>query len=240
MTTIGFIGAGAIGSTVARLAVSAGYDVVISNRRGPDTLAGLIDELGSKARAATIEEAAAAGDIVVVAIPMLAYRSVPAERLRGTVLIDANNYFAQRDDNIPELDDESTTSSELLQAHAPEARVVKLFNNIDATHIKNLARPAGSVDRSVLAIAGDDQGAKDAVTAFLDAIGYEALDAGPLAEGWRYQGYTPAFAVPYFSNPNARPTASGFFDERDTGEGSPVSAETLRQKLAEARRYRDM
>lgn len=240
MSTIGFIGAGAIGSTVGRLAVNAGYDVVVSNSRGPESLADLVDQLGPAARAATTAEAAEAGDIVVTAIPMLAYRSVPAEQLRGKIVIDTINYFSQRDGNIPELDDESTTSSELLQAHVPEAYVVKLFSNIDSRHIRNLARPRGSSDRSVLAIAGDDQRAKETVTSFLDAIGYDALDVGPLAEGWRFQVYTPAFAVPYFSNPDARATASGFFDENDVGEGRPVTAEILRKKLAEAKRYHDM
>ncbi len=130
MTTIGLIGSGNIGSTVARLAVDAGHDVVLSNSRGPETLADLVDELGPHARAATAAEAAAAGDIVVVTVPLKAYREVPVEPLRGKVVIDTNNYYPQRDGHIAELDDESTTVSELLQAHLPESRVVKAFNNI--------------------------------------------------------------------------------------------------------------
>jgi predicted dinucleotide-binding enzyme len=121
MSSIGFIGAGSISSTIGRLAVDAGYDVVPSDRRGWDTLADLVDESGTTARAATTAEAAQAGDIVVVSIPMLVHRSVPAEHLRGKVVIDTNDHFAQHDDRIPELDDGSTTSSELLQAHAPDA-----------------------------------------------------------------------------------------------------------------------
>lgn len=133
MTTIGLIGSGNIGSTVARLAVEAGYDVVLSNSRGPETLADLVAELGPHASAATAPEAAAAGDIVVVTVPLSAYREVPVDPLRGKVVIDTNNYYPQRDGHIAELDDESTTVSELLQAHLPESRVVKAFNN---THFK--------------------------------------------------------------------------------------------------------
>src|ERR1700759_5332181 len=117
MTTIGIIGAGHIGSQVARLAVANGYNVVISNSRGPETLSELVSELGPRARAATVAGAARAGDIVVVTIPLKNYRSVPVEPLAGKIVIDTNNYYPQRDGRIPELDDESTTTSELLQAH---------------------------------------------------------------------------------------------------------------------------
>src|SRR3954447_3981106 len=138
MTTIGLIGSGNIGSTVARLAVDAGYDVVLSNSRGPETLTDLVEQLGPRARAATPADAAVAGDIVVVTVPLEAYRQVPAEPLRGKVVIDTNNYYPDRDGHIAELDDESTTTSELLQAHLPESRVVKAFNNIIASHLDTL------------------------------------------------------------------------------------------------------
>jgi predicted dinucleotide-binding enzyme len=233
MSTIGLIGSGLIGSTVARLAVDAGHDVVLSNRRGPDTLADLVAELGPKARAATPSEAAAAGDIVVVTIPLKAYQQVRVEPLRGKTVIDTNNYYAQRDGQFPELDDESTTVSELLQAHLPESHVVKVFNNIGSVHLRELARPSGDPERSVLAIAGDDAAAKQAVTAFLDSIGYDAFDVGPLAEGWRYQRDTPAYGTPYLGD-------SGADSFNVPGSGRPVTAETLRGALAEAVRYRDM
>src|SRR5436305_5232743 len=197
MTTIGLIGSGHIGGTVARLAVDAGHDVVLSNSRGPETLAGLVNELGPRARAASAAEAAAAGDIVVVTVPLKACRAVPVEPLRGKVVIDTNNYYPERDGHIAELDDESTTTSELLQAHLPESRVVKAFNNIYFGHLGSLQRPAGHPERSVLAIAGDDQAAKQTVTEFLDSIGYDAYDVGPLSEGWRYQPDTPAYGQPY-------------------------------------------
>ena len=141
MTTIGLIGSGHIGSTVARLAVDAGHDVVLSNSRGPETLTDLVDELGPHARAATAAEAGAAGDIVVVTVPLKAYLDVPVEPLRGKVVIDTNNYYPQRDGHIAELDDESTTVSELLQAHLPESHVVKAFNNIYFGHLGTPAAP---------------------------------------------------------------------------------------------------
>ena len=132
MKTIGLIGAGHIGSQVARLAVRSGYDVVIGNSRGPETLSDLVAELGPKARAATPLEAAKAGDIVVVTIPLKNYRSVPVEPLKGKIVIDTNNYYPQRDGQIRELDNESSTTSELLQAHLPASKVVMAFNHIYA------------------------------------------------------------------------------------------------------------
>ncbi|MEV0830768.1 NADPH-dependent F420 reductase [Nonomuraea rubra] len=197
MTTIAFIGSGHIGGTVARLSAAAGYDVVLSNSRGPETLKDLVAELGPKARAATPAEAAAAGDLVVVSIPLRAYRDVPVEPLAGKTVLDTNNYYSQRDGNFPQLDDGSVTSSELLQQHLPTSKVVKVFNNIFFAHLGALPRPAGASDRTALPIAGDDAAAKETVTAFLDAIGYDAADAGPLAEGWRFQPGTPVYGNPY-------------------------------------------
>lgn len=229
MTTIGLIGAGHIGSTVARLAVDAGHDVVLSNSRGPETLVDLVAELGDHARAATAEEAAADGEIVVVTIPLRSYREVPVEPLRGKVVIDTNNYYPQRDGEIPELEDESTTTSELLQAHLPESFVVKAFNNIYFQHLLGLARPAGSEDRSALAVAGDDDAAKKAVADLLDDLGYDTVDAGPLAEGWRFQRDTAAYGTPY-----AEGWGTAHMSMR-TGD-----ADRVRELLGQARRYRDL
>lgn len=212
MKTIGIIGAGHIGSQVARLALASGYRVVISNSRGPDSLAELIEELGPGARAATVEEAAEAGDLVVVAIPLKAYRSVPVEPLKGKVVIDSNNYYPQRDGHIAALDDESTTTSELLQAHLPDSKVVKAFNHIYAAQLTTDGRPAGTTNRRALVIAGDDPQAKATVTQLLDQFGFDTVDAGPLREGWRIQRDTP-------------------------GYGPRRNAEELRRDLAAAKRY---
>lgn len=215
MSTIGLIGAGHIGSQIARLAIAAGHDVVLSNSRGPETLASLVAELGPKACAATVENAAKAGDIVVVTIPLKAYRAVPVAPLAGKIVIDTNNYYPQRDGHVPELDDESTTTSELLQAHLPKSKVVKAFNHIYARDLTTDGTPSGSPNRRALAIAGDDAGAKAAVTALLDSFGFDTVDAGPLAEGWRIQRDTP-------------------------GYGPRRNARELRADLAAAKRYRDM
>src|SRR6187455_3719598 len=168
MKTLGLIGAGHIGSQVARLAVGSGYDVVISNSRGPETLSDLVAELGPKARAATSLDAAKAGDIVVVTIPLKNYRSVPVEPLAGKIVIDTNNYYPQRDGHIAELDNESTTTSELLQAHLPSSKVVKGFNHIYAAQLTTDGQPAGTKNRRALVIAGDDEQAKAVVTRLLD------------------------------------------------------------------------
>lgn len=227
MTTIGLIGSGHIGSGLARLAVAAGYDVIVSNSRGPETLSDLVAELGPRARAATSAEAAADSDLAIVTIPLKAYPHVPVAELRGKTVIDTNNYYPERDGHIAELDDESTTTAELLQKHAPDSFVVKAFNSIYFPHLTSLARPTGSADRSVLPIAGDDSQAKQTVAEFLDRIGYDALDVGPLSEGWRFQRDTPAYTRPYFSG-------------EDPDLGRSVSRDELADRLAEARRYRDM
>lgn len=219
MTTVGFIGSGHIGGTVARLALAAGYDVVLSNSRGPDTLKDLVEELGAGARAGTPEEAAA-GDLVVVSIPFKAYLSVPVAPLAGKPVLDTGNYYPQRDGQIAELDDGSATSSGLLQRHLGDAHVVKVFNNIFFKHLASLGRPSGAADRTALPIAGDDADAKAAVTAFLDAIGYDAVDAGPLAEGRRYEPDHPAYGGPY-----------GPFSS-ETGETAPAAK--IREALAAA------
>ncbi len=228
MTTWGFIGSGNIGSTVARLAVNAGDSVVMSNSRGPETLTDLVSALGPNATAATAAEAALAGDVVVVTIPLKNYRSVPVEELRGKVVIDTMNYYPGRDGDFPELDDESTTTSELLQAYLPESRVVKAFNNIFYQHLAALPRPAGDPERSALAIAGDDEDAKALVTQLLDRIGYETLDLGELADGWRTQRDTAAYGVMYAADP-----------ANWTGGASPTPTAELAQCAASARRYRD-
>jgi 8-hydroxy-5-deazaflavin:NADPH oxidoreductase len=211
-----------IGSTLARLAVDAGYEVVLSNSRGPETLAELAAELGPKARAATATEAARAGDLVVVTVPVKACYDVPAGPLAGRVVMDTGNYYPERDGQLEELDSGALTSSELLAGLLPGADVVKVFNNIFYKHLLNLARPAGAADRSYLPIAGDSAAAKTAVTEFLDSIGYGAVNAGTLADGWRQQPGTPAYGPPY-----------GSFDDE---KGTPAGAEVVRAALAAATR----
>lgn len=193
MATIGLIGAGKIGSQLARLAVKNGHDVVVSNSRGPETLAGLVKELGPRARAGTPVDAAKAGDIVVVTIPLKNIRSVPVEPLVGKIVVDTNNYYPQRDGHIAELDNETTTTAELLQAHLPKSKVVKAFNHIYAASLTTEGLPAGTKDRRALVIVGDDRDAKETVARLIDQFGFDVVDAGPLKEGWRIQRDTPGY-----------------------------------------------
>jgi predicted dinucleotide-binding enzyme len=191
--TIGLIGAGHIGSQVARLAVQHGYDAVLSNSRGPATLQDLVGELGPRARAATPAQAAEAGDIVVVTIPLKNIGDVPAAPLAGKIVIDTNNYYPQRDGHIAELDAEKTTTSELLQRLLPASPVVKAFNHIYAAELTTHGQPAGTPNRRALAIAGNDAGAKRIVAQLIDQFGFDVVDIGPLSESWRIQRDTPGY-----------------------------------------------
>jgi predicted dinucleotide-binding enzyme len=192
---IGLIGAGSIGSTLAELAIEHGHDVVLSNSRGPETLAGLVSGLGGRASAATAAEAAAAGDLVVVTIPLKNYRQVPVAELAGKTVVDTNNYYPPRDGQIPELDSGATTSSELLAAHLPAARIVKAFNTLYFKDLGSRGGPAGTPDRRALPIAGDDAGAKRVVTALIEEFGFDVVDAGGLAEGRRFEPGSPAYGA---------------------------------------------
>jgi predicted dinucleotide-binding enzyme len=191
--TIGLIGAGNIGSQIARAAIASGYDVVISNSRGPETLTDLVSELGPRARAGTTGEAAAAGDLVAVAIPLRAIGDVPAEPLVGKTVIDANNYYPRRDGNIAALDDDSLTSSELVQSQLPGAHIIKAFNHIYARQITTDGTPPGTRNRRALAIAGDNTAAKAQVAELIDGFGFDVTDVGTLAESWRIQPGTPGY-----------------------------------------------
>jgi predicted dinucleotide-binding enzyme len=193
MTTIGLIGAGHIGGALARTAVEAGYAVVVSNSRGPHTLVDLVTELGDSARAGTAEEAATEGDVVVVTIPLHAYRDVPVAPLAGKVVIDTNNYYPGRDGHIAALDEGTTTSSELLAEHLGTARVVKAFNHILAADLATQGVEPGTPGRRALAVAGDDHDAKAQVADLIDRLGFDVVDAGPLAEGRRIQPGTPGY-----------------------------------------------
>ena len=220
MATVGFIGSGRIGGTVARLSIAAGHTVILSNSRGPGTLKDLVTELGPMARARPVDDAAEDGELVVVATPLAAIRHVPVGPLVDKAVLDANNYYPQRDGNIVGLDSGQLTSSQLLQHHLPGAAVVKVFNNIFYQHLLHLARPSSDPIRSYLPIAGDNAQALAAVTRFLDSIGYGAAAYGPLAESWRQQPGQPVYGMVY----------GPMDDER----GRPAGADTIRRALAAA------
>jgi predicted dinucleotide-binding enzyme len=192
MTTLGLIGAGHIGSQLARAAVAHGYDVLVSNSRGPESLTPLILELGTRARAGTTADAATA-DLVAVAVPLKDVENIPADLLAGKIVLDTSNYYQRRDGTIAPLDSGEMTVSEFVQAHFADARVVKAFNHIQAPAITDDAQSAGTAERRALIVAGDDDDAKKAVAEFIDAIGFDVLDIGPLSESWRAEAGTPAF-----------------------------------------------
>ncbi|MGD0273409.1 MAG: NAD(P)-binding domain-containing protein [Gaiellaceae bacterium] len=193
---IGIIGAGNIGGTLARHFARAGHELAVSNSRGPETLRDLVAELGERARAVTPREAVAFGKVVVVSVPLGRYRELPAEGAEGKVVIDTNNYYPNRDGQFEELDSDSTTSSELLQAHMKGARVVKAFNAIYWIRLRDLGRPPGDPERIGIPISGDDEEAKRTVAGLIDEIGFDPVDAGTLGEGGRkHQPGTPVYTA---------------------------------------------
>lgn len=193
MTTLGIIGSGNIGGAVAHLGVTSGYDVVVSNSRGPETLSDLVASLGEHARAGTALEAATAGDLVLIAVPLKAYPSLPVDALAGKVVMLADNYYPARDGQIAELDDGEVTSAGLVQRLLPSSQVVKVFNHIGAGDLAGQGTPAGTADRRALAVFGDSPDARATVTALLDDLGYDTVDGGPLSESWRIEPNTPGY-----------------------------------------------
>jgi predicted dinucleotide-binding enzyme len=182
---IGIIGAGKIGGTLGVKLSAAGHDVGIANAHGPRSLQKVVRGLGEHACAMTVDEAARHGEMVIVSIPFGSYRTVPPEPLRGKIVVDTENYYPERDGHFPELDDDVTTSSELLRQHLPGARVVKAFNAVRWTTLAEEGRPRGSGDRLAVPLAGDDPDAKRAVAELIDEIGFDPVDVGELARGGR-------------------------------------------------------
>jgi 8-hydroxy-5-deazaflavin:NADPH oxidoreductase len=195
MTTIGIIGSGHVGTNLASAAVAHGYDVVLSNARGAESLEGLVAELGPKARAATPEEAAAAGDFAIAAIPITAVDRVPVDPLVGKVVIATINYFPERDGHIAAIDDGTTTPPGILQAHLPASKVVRAFSMLDAADMSGDGHPRGDPKRRALALAGDDPAAKQLVAGLYDEFGFDALDLGGLDESWRVDPGQRAFVT---------------------------------------------
>lgn len=195
---IGIIGSGLVGKAVARLAVAAGYHVVISNSRGPETLADLVEELGPLARAGTVGEAIASADIVSIAIPLATFEALPADKLAGKIVLDQSNYYPGLGEfRRADLDNGELTSSELVQRHLRGAKVVKGMHNLGWIHMEGNARPKGDARRTTLPIAESDAAAKEVVMRFIENIGYDVVDAGSLADSWRIEPNTAIYFTPY-------------------------------------------
>jgi hypothetical protein len=190
---IGVIGSGNIGATAARLFAAAGHQVAISNSRGPETLEGLVEEIGPGVWAATVEEATGFGEVVMEAIPFGRYESLPADRLAGKVFVTASNYSPGRDG---EVEHGGLASSELIQQHLPGARVVKAFNTIYFKRLRENGRPEAPIEeREVIFVSGDDEEAKGVVSGLIEDIGFAAVDAGTLAESHRQEPGSPVYNV---------------------------------------------
>jgi 8-hydroxy-5-deazaflavin:NADPH oxidoreductase len=181
---IAIIGSGKIGSTAARLFTAAGHDVAIANSRGPESLHDLEGELGARARAATVQDAARFGELVLVAIPFGAIDQLPADAFASRIVLDANNYYPERDGHVAALDDDTDTSSEALARQLPGARVVKAFNTMNYRILAEAGDPAKPPgERLALYLAGDDPEAKKKVAALVDELGFAPVDVGDLAAG---------------------------------------------------------
>jgi len=190
---IGIIGAGFVGRAIAKLAIQAGHQVMLSNSRGPQSLFSLKPMIGCEIGTAT--EAAIYGDIVVIAVPLTAIGQLPVAELTGKAVIDAVNYYPDRDGQVAELDNQTTTTSEHLARFLPESRITKAFNAIRMTDLENDGLPAGEPLRRALPLAGDDLETKNTVATLYDAFGFDAVDAGSLSEGWRFQRGMPSYCV---------------------------------------------
>ncbi|XVQ16188.1 NAD(P)-binding domain-containing protein [Spirillospora sp. CA-255316] len=232
MAPLGIIGSGNIGSALARLATASGGKVVIANSRGPESLGDLISELGPAASAGTVEQAAGEGEVVVVSVPLLAVRSLPADLLADKIVLDTSNYYPFRDGRVAELDSESMTTSELVREWLGRVRLVKAFNNILAHHIPQLARPSGATDRTALPLASDDDAAKRGAAELVDLLGFDPVDAGPLAESWRFEPEAAAYTRLYLADPDTPD------EELMKAAGAPVPSAKLRAALASAERVR--
>ena len=190
---IGVIGSGNIGGTAAKLFAGAGHQVAISNSRGPETLEDLVREIGPNAHAATVGEAAGFGEVVMEAIPFGLYEELPAGKLKGKIFVTASNYYPGRDG---EIEHGGLASSELVQGHLPDARVVKAFNTIYFERLRDNGRPDAPVEeREAIFISGDDEEAKRVVSGLIEEIGFAPVDTGTLAESRRQEPASPVYNV---------------------------------------------
>ncbi len=208
---------------------------MISNSRGPETLKDLVQDLGPLARAGSVTDVAREADIVIASVPLIAYKQLPADALAGKIVIDSINYYPQRDGQIAVLDENASTSSELVQAHLASSFVVKAFNNIAFASLGNGARPKGDPERSTLPVSGDDAAAKARVMDLLDTLGYDALDAGRLGDSWRREPLTPIYVKPYMPEwPAERMTLDQLFAWLRAAPVIPMSRQRAADLLASA------
>jgi len=188
---VGIIGSGNIGSALAKHLTDLGHDVSVANSRGPETLTELAEQTGAKA--ATVEEAAAAEDLIIITIPEKAIPELPAGLFTNTkaTIVDTGNYYPVRDGEIGEIQN-GVMDSQWVAQHIGHT-VIKAFNNIYSASLESKAVPAGEDGRIALSVAGDDADGKQVVLDLIEAIGFDAIDTGSLADSWKQEPGSPAY-----------------------------------------------
>lgn len=195
-TTIGIIGAGKVGTVLARLALAAGHRVLISGSREPSRIALIVDVLAPGAEALTTAEVIEGSDVVILALPLRSLSTLPADALRGKLVLDAMNYWEPTDGSLPEYADDERGTSEIVASHLPGTRFVKTFSHLGYHDLDERGLPPGSPGRIALALAGDDPVAVAEAAAIVDSFGFDPHPTGPLVTGRAFQAHTPAFGIP--------------------------------------------
>lgn len=195
MKKIGIMGAGFIGQACAQLFLEAGYEVMLSNSRGKESLYSVVSNIPD-CQIGNSEDAIHFGEMVLIAIPFHNYTSLPANLLANKIVLDATNYYPERDGAFPQLDRYEITTSQLLAQHLSKSYLVKVFNAILAKDIVKDAKPHGGLHRRALPVAGDNIETKKKVFDLLDQSGFDYVDAGTLAESWRFERAKPAYCIP--------------------------------------------